>query len=225
MSKIQKKFDEISGKYDEQRRKFIPCFDDFYGVTVSIASTKTDLPSILDIGAGTGLLSEFLMQRYPNAFFTLIDLSEKMIQMAKERFRDNPNVKYIINDYTKHDFVDKYDMLISALSIHHLSDEAKKNFYKKCYTLLKPGGIIINADQVLGETAYIEELNKKIWFNSIENSGLTNDEIQAGYERIKFDKEAKLDQQLSWLKESGFSDVSCVYKYYHFAVMFARKSE
>ena len=146
-----------------------------------------------------------------------------MIEIAKERFRGNPNVKYIIDDYTKHDFANKYDILILALSINHLSDEAKENFYKKSYTLLKTGGIIINPDQVYGETAYIEELNKNIWFDSIENSGLTNDEIQAGYERIKLDKEAKLDQQLSWLKESGFTDVSCVYKYYHFAVMFARK--
>lgn len=225
MREIQRKFDEISEKYNEQRKKFIPCFDDFYGVTASIASFKTDMPSILDVGAGTGLLSEFLMKKYPKAFFTLIDLSDKMLEMAKERFKGHHNVKYIINDYTKYNFIEKYDMLISALSIHHLDDKVKKDFYQKCYTLLKPGGIIINADQVHGETAYVEELNKRIWFDSIESSGLTKEEIQSGYERIKLDKEARLDQQLSWLKDAGFTDVSCMYKYYHFAVMFGRKAE
>ena len=49
----------ISQKYDEQRKKFIPCFDDFYGVSVSVASVDTENPNILDIGAGTGLLSAF----------------------------------------------------------------------------------------------------------------------------------------------------------------------
>ena len=107
-------------------------------------------PKILDIGAGTGLLSAFLMERYPDASFTLIDISEKMLDVAKDRFRGNSNVKYIVADYSKHSFVEKYDMVVSALSIHHLEDEEKKELYKKSYSLLKQNGIIINADQVHG---------------------------------------------------------------------------
>ena len=78
MSEIQRKFDAISKKYDEQRKKFIPCFDDFYGVAVSVASVDAENPCILDIGAGTGLLSTFLMKRYPEASCRLLaDNAEK----------------------------------------------------------------------------------------------------------------------------------------------------
>ncbi len=224
MSEIQRKFNEISSIYNEQRRKFIPCFDDFYRVPVSIASVGTETPDVLDVGAGTGLLSAFLMDKYPKALYTLIDLSEKMMKMSMARFKGRQNVEFIIDDYTTHEFTKKYDMVVSALSIHHLENNEKERFYGKCYTLLKSGGIMINADQVRGETAYIEELNKKIWFESIENSGLTEEELHSGYDRIKLDKEAGLDQQLGWLKKAGFIDVSCIYKYYHFAVMFGRKS-
>lgn len=223
MSEIQKKFDDISKKYDEQRRKFIPCFDDFYGMLVSVASVNTENPKILDIGAGTGLLSAFLMKRYPNASFTLIDISEKMLDIAKDRFRGNSNVEFIVADYSKCSFIKKYDMVVSALSIHHLEDKEKKEIYKKSYSLLRQNGIIINADQVYGETPFIENLNKRVWRHYIENSGLSKEEILAGYERIKLDKESTLDQQINWLKEVGFCDVSCIYKYYHFAVMFGRK--
>ncbi|NLO31144.1 MAG: class I SAM-dependent methyltransferase, partial [Methanosarcina mazei] len=94
MSEIKRKFDAVSGKYDEQTRKFIPCFDDFYGVSVSIASVDTENPDILDLGAGTGLLSAFLMEKYPEATFTLVDMSEKMLEIAKNRFRGNSKVKY-----------------------------------------------------------------------------------------------------------------------------------
>ena len=67
MSENQRKVDAISKKYDEQRKKFIPCFDDFYGVAVSVASVDAENTGILDIGAGTGLLSAFLMEIYPEA--------------------------------------------------------------------------------------------------------------------------------------------------------------
>lgn len=78
MSEIQRNFDAISEKYDEQRKKLIPRFDDFYGISVSLATVDTETPNILDVGAGTGLLSVFLMERYPEASFTLIDISEKI---------------------------------------------------------------------------------------------------------------------------------------------------
>lgn len=224
MSEIQRKFDAISEKYDEQRKKFIPCFDDFYGVVVAIASVDAQNPDILDIGAGTGLLSSFLMERYPEALFTLIDISEKMLDVAKDRFKGNSNVKYIAADYSKHNFTEKYDLVVSALSIHHLENEEKKELYKKSHSMLKENGIFINADQIHGETPFIDNLNKTTWKQYFENSGLTEEEILAGYERTKLDKDSTLDQQLDWFKEIGFCDVSCIYKYYQFAVMFGRKT-
>lgn len=96
-----------------------------------MASVNMENPKILDIGAGTGLLSAFLMERYPDASFTLIDISEKMLDVAKDRFKGNSNVKYIVADYSKYSFVEKYDMVVSALSIHHLEDEEKQKLYKK----------------------------------------------------------------------------------------------
>ncbi|KLU64164.1 tRNA (cmo5U34)-methyltransferase [Desulfosporosinus acididurans] len=222
-SDVKIKFDENASQYDGQRKKLIPCFDDFYSIAISLAETKTKNPQILDIGAGTGLLSSFILEKYPDAFVTLIDLSEKMLDMAKERFVANQNITYIIDDYTKIKFDRKYDVVISSLSIHHLSADEKKQLYQNIYSSLNQDGVFINADQVLGQTHFMESLYKNDWKNKVERSGLSKEEIQSAYERANLDRMSTLSDQLKWIEDSGFLDVDCVYKYYNFVVLFGRK--
>ncbi|RAK17351.1 tRNA (cmo5U34)-methyltransferase [Anoxybacillus vitaminiphilus] len=220
---IAEKFNENAAQYDRQRRKLIPCFNDFYSIPVSVMNTAKTVPAILDMGAGTGLFTSFILEKYPRANITLIDISEKMMEIAKKRFANYPNVNYIVDDYTKHEFNTKFDMIVSSLSIHHLTDDEKKSLYRRVYSLLNEDGLFLNADQVLGHTPFIDALYKNDWQNKIENSGLTREEIDSAYERTKLDKMSTLHDQLNWLKESGFEDVDCIYKYFNFVVLFGRK--
>jgi tRNA (cmo5U34)-methyltransferase len=93
------------------------------------------------------------------------------------------------------------------------------------FSILDSKGLFINADQILGRTAFLETLYTTDWRNKVEAVDLNQNEISAAYERMKLDKMATLDQQLNWLEEIGFSDVDCVYKYYNFVIMFARKGQ
>jgi tRNA (cmo5U34)-methyltransferase len=220
---VKKKFNENAKVYDTQREKLIPCFQDFYSIPVSVIETTKQNPTILDIGAGTGLFTSFILEKYPQAEVTLIDLSEKMMEVSKERFKNFDNIHYIIDDYTTHVFDTKYDIIISSLSIHHLTDSEKRNLYENIFELLNPNGVFINADQVLGHTPFIESLYKKDWKEKIENSSLTTDEMKAAYERTKVDKMATLQDQLNWLENTGFKDVDCIYKYFNFVVLYGRK--
>ena len=220
---IAQKFNENAMQYDSQRRKLIPCFDDFYSIPISIMNTQNPTPTVLDIGSGTGLFSSFILKKYPNANITLIDISEKMVEIAKKRFSNQTNIHYIIDDYTTHEFNTSFDIIVSSLSIHHLTDSEKKGLYQRTYSLLNKGGIFLNADQVLGHTPFIDALYVNDWKHKIENSGLTHEEIHSAYERTKLDKMSTLNDQLNWLMESGFEDVDCIYKYFNFVVLFGRK--
>lgn len=220
---IVQKFNDGANQYDSQRSKLIPCFDDFYSIPISIINTHSSTPTVLDIGSGTGLFTSLLLKKYPKANITLIDISEKMTDIAKERFSNFSNINYIIDDYTSYEFDSKFDIIISSLSIHHLTDVEKRNLYQRVYSFLNEDGIFLNADQVLGHTPFLENLYKNDWKNKVENSGLTEDELQTANERTKLDKMSTLADQLNWLKESGFKDVDCIYKYFNFVVLFGRK--
>lgn len=222
---IRTEFNKVSRKYDEQRRKLIPCFEDLYGIAAALAVLGKDSPRVLDLGAGTGIMSSFILEKYPKSKLTLIDLSDGMLEIAKERFSDHSNITYIASDYTTFDYKEQYDLVISSLSIHHLIDSDKQKLFKKLYSTMTPGSIFINVDQVLGNTDYLENLYKSDWKMYIEESGLDMYEISSAIERTKLDRMSTLDQQLQWLIHAGFADVDCVYKYYNFVVMFARKIE
>ncbi|NEW06626.1 methyltransferase domain-containing protein [Paenibacillus sp. SYP-B3998] len=221
---INTQFDEIASKYDTQRKMLIPCFDDLYQIASSLVQTTAEIPNILDLGAGTGLFSSFILANYASAKLTLIDLSGAMLDIAKQRLDSfAPNITYITGDYCQYEYPEAYDCIISSLSIHHLEDDEKHALYKRIFSLLKPGGVFVNADQVLGDSPFLQSLNRSDWETKIKKTALDPEALKAAYERTKLDKMATLDQQLRWLQEAGFTDVDCVYKYYNFVVMHARK--
>ena len=133
MKSIEEAFDEMASRFDGQRKYIIPSIEEFYQAAVWAACFHGDTPSILDIGAGTGLLSELVLKRYPHAHMTLIDISESMLNIARERFSGHNNITYITADYSRLDSFGRHDLIVSALSIHHLTHDDKKILYQKIY--------------------------------------------------------------------------------------------
>jgi len=123
---IEKQFNMIAEEYDGNRRKFIPCFDDFYESTTKFIVSNINIPKrIIDLGAGTGLLTYFWYQQCPDSEYVLVDIADEMLNVARKRFNSIGNISYQVMNY-----IDKlpdttYDTVISALSIHHLEDEDK----------------------------------------------------------------------------------------------------
>lgn len=224
MQTIQQSFNAISEKYDRQRPILIPCFDDFYGMALTLSDEAKNVENILDIGAGTGLMSAFFAEKYPNADITLVDFSEPMLNKAKSRFKDNNKIHYLQADFSTADFEEaKYELVVSGLAIHHLEPELKQLLFKKIYRALKPGGLFINADQVKGATDFAERIYTEAWRNHVLNSSLTEEEKDSAFKRVALDIMSPLADQLKWLHDAGFSEANNYYQYYNFVVFAARK--
>lgn len=225
LQEIQNQFNAVSEKYDKQRRFLIPCFDDFYGTALTLSEQVPAVTNILDVGAGTGLMSALFQEKYPDAKITLIDISADMLKKAEERFEGNENVSFLNADFATVDLPEnQYDLVVSGLAIHHLPHELKQQLFNKIAKTLKSGGWFINADQVLGETELAEKVYTEHWKNHVQqHPDLTAEEKQSAFERIKIDIMAPLKPQLEWLEAAGLKNANCYYQYYNFVVFAANK--
>lgn len=217
-------FSRDAGGYDDLRRRLIPCFDDFYGTALKLIQEwqpREEL-AVLDIGAGTGLLSAMVHARYPSARFCLLDGSAAMLERARDRFPASSHVDYRVADMAEGDLQGPWDLIISALAIHHLDDEGKRALYRRIRAALKSGGLFVNAEQVSGPNPTADERYARLWLEQIRALGVPELEIEKANERMAHDKCAALGHQLQWLEEAGFTDVDCSFKAWRFAVFSGR---
>lgn len=222
---IKSIFDKYATQYNDSRQKLIPCYDDFYKIAVEIIPFKRDKNiKVLDLGAGTGLISSLVASKFGKSAIKLIDVSENMLNQAKSCLGGKSNkYSYLAADYSTIELSEKFDIVISALSIHHLTGKKKKALFKNIYNHLNHNGVFINADQVQGETAESESKYREVWLKQVQEKGVSKKELAAALERMKEDKMSTLSSQLLWLKEAEFDEVTCWYQNYSFAVFSGRK--
>jgi tRNA (cmo5U34)-methyltransferase len=225
MEHVRKAFDEAASRYDSQRRHVIPEMEKFYSAAVWAAEWEEDKPAVLDIGAGTGLLTALLLDRYPKASVTLVDFSEQMLALARERFRGREDIRYVVGDYSKDEHeLGKYDLICSALSIHHLSADEKHRLYRWIFDALNQGGVFVNADQVRGNSPYLNARFMEYWDDFVRGGPLSpNEREEIRMRRETLDRNEFLHVQLDWLRDCGFSDVDVMYKNRMFVVFMGRK--
>lgn len=227
MTTIQDLFDAAAAAYDRTRRQLLPCFDDFYGAVPRLIERRPDEAlEVLDLGAGTGLLTMHLAHAFPRARFTLIDVAERMLDVARERFAgdaDSGRFRFVLADYSRIELPRSQDAVVSSLSIHHLEDGEKRGLFARILAALASGGVFVNAEQVRGATPAMEDAWQRSWLASARASGVARADLDAAIERMRADRTATLDEQLAWLRAAGFRDVGCVFQAERFAVYSGRR--
>lgn len=216
------RFDAYARDYDTPRHRLVPDFDVFYGTVADVIGfdyASDDEFRVLDLGAGTGLLSAILAARFPNARFVLSDGAPQMLNEARLRFAGQDRFSTIVSDFATDELPREFDCVVSALAIHHLAHEELQPLFTRVHAALKPGGVFVNADQTLGVSPRIADQYEAKWRENGRNKGSSEDEIATAIERRSIDRHAPLEFQLQAMRNAGFSEVECVYKRFIFAVM------
>ncbi len=223
---IEEFFNRSSDYYDEWLRKAVPHYDQVFDTAVElIPFDPSDTIRVLDLGAGTGLFSWHVMQRFPNANLALYDISFQLLDLARERFAEvKDRVSIVESDYLRLDAADTYDAIISSFSIHHLAHVEKRRLFSLANRALKPSGAFINIDQIQAPTPGLKDLYWYGWLEKVRSAGADEEQVQESIRRRRaLDVDATLSDQLRWLADAGFSDVDCIYKHYFIGIFYGRK--
>ncbi len=226
---VRNAFNDDAQIYDRSRRQMVPCFDELYSTTAElIPFAREQAFEVLDLGAGTGVLSQFIAARFPHAKILLADIAPEMLKLARERFdRDGGTVSsrlsYRLLDHGHDPIPGTFDAIVSALSIHHLEDDEKRALFRRIHAALREGGIFINAEVILGETEELERRVNEEWQRATREAGASEADLASAIERQRHDRCATLEAQMNWLREIGFREVASSYRNLIFAVYSGRK--
>ena len=227
MDAVRKHFEQEAKEFDRIIVTLIPYYPRMVeSLVLAIPFADAAPVRVLDLGCGTGTVARRALERFPNAIVTCLDLAENMIAMAREKLADYPRVAYLQGNFSAMEGDETYDVVVSSLALHHLmTDDDKRQFNRRIYLSLRPGGVFYNADVVLGSSSFLQQMYIQQWRvfmcrniapEEVERKWIPNYEAE--------DRPAQLIEQLAWLAESGFTGIDVLWKYYNFAVYGGRKS-
>ncbi len=163
----------------------------------------------LDLGSGDGRLLALVRSRHPDAAAIGLDSSAPMLARATERFEGDSLVELHTHDLGLPLAVPgPFDAVVSGLAIHHLEDARKRELFGEIHTLLSPSGVFANLDLVSSASTRLHERFRR-------EIGRTEDDPT--------DRLADLPAQVEWLREAGFAEVDCHFKWLELALVVAAR--
>ena len=223
-------FNNNFGDYDKWITKTVPYYNDLQIQIINVIGcfypeTKTPI-QVLELGLGTGTTTKHILSNYTNSNLLGIEFSDEMIKLARNKL-DQYNERFQIQ---QGDFMDvevaseKFDVIISSLSIHHYTIEEIGKLMKKLHSALKHGGIFINADIVKFKSQEYLRKAEEVYLSFLREHLDEEYAIKVWERHIELnDNPTPLEDLLANLTQVGFKDVAVCFRYWGFAVYSGRK--
>lgn len=181
------------------------------GEAVLLEQVPLEARRILDLGTGNGRLLALLKLDRPHSSCIALDFSPTMLEAARKQFADDSTIEVVEHnlDWPLPD-LGQFNAIVSSFAIHHCSHERKRSLYAEIFARLKSGGVFCNLEHVASSTPALHH-------KFLAEIGYTPEEEDPSNQLLG------VETQLVWLREIGFTDVDCYWKWLELALLVGLK--
>jgi SAM-dependent methyltransferase len=177
------------------------------GEAVLLDCLPNPLRRVLDLGSGDGRLLGLVKLARPDTPAVALDFSPVMLERLRERFAADPSVEVRAHDLSLPlPALGRFHAVVSSFAIHHLPHDRKRELYREIFALLEPQGVFLNLEHVASPTPALHLEFLKAIETPPEQEDPSN-------------KLLDTEPQLAWLREIGFRDVDCLWKWRELALL------
>jgi tRNA (cmo5U34)-methyltransferase len=230
VEEIRERFDQDVERFSKLETGQVATIDAVLSLDLITEAARCVTPAaqkVLDIGCGAGNYTLKLLAKLPGLSATLVDLSQPMLDRARERVREAGagNIETIQADIRELDLPDaQYDIILAGAVLHHLrEDEEWKRVFRKLYRALRSGGSLWISDLIRHDSESIQGLMWQRYGAYLQELGGKEYQEKVFAYIDKEDTPRSLRFQLDMLKEAGFGEVEILHKNSCFAAFGAIK--
>ena len=187
---------------------------------------------LLDVGAGDGILLATLLETFPDASGVAVDFSPPMLDRARARlaaFGDRATV--VEGDLGapawRGGITGPFDAVVSGFAIHHVPDVRKRVLYGEILSVIAPGGVFLNLEHVASASPRVGTIADEAMI-AHQHAARHSAGEAVDRDRVRREFHARPDRlanilapveaQCEWLRELGFVDVDCFWKWFELAL-------
>lgn len=206
---------------DQLIQRLVPHYAEIVSLMVRLLPSDKPAPKVLDLGSGSGRISEAMSKRFPEIELTLLDATAETLDLAGERLAGT-STTFVHGDFTTADLGTGYDAIVAGLTLHHLDDTAKQGMLGRLWNALSGNGTLIISDIVRGSTDAWNHRYEAMWLEHIADlPAQQHDNVLQHYREQ--DHPTRVEDQLGWLEAAGFTQVACHWRHLNFAVWTGQK--
>ena len=228
---------DVARRFLDERSLLIPHREEQLAIMLRLLRTGREPRRALDLGCGGGILLATLLAAFPDARGVGVDYSPPMLEAAREKLAEfGARALLREGDLGSPAWLEAaegpFDAVVSGYCIHHLPDEGKRAVYAEIFSLLAPGGLFVHAEHVAsatpeGEALFDDAMSEHLHRRRTERGEqVTLEEVRRDF-LTRPDRAANkcvpVEPQLEWLRDIGFEQVDCYWKWFELAIFAGKR--
>ncbi len=197
--------------YDATIRRFIPGYEEgLRRAAREIAAVQPGL--VLDLGAGTGALSEAILEHDSVEALEALDVDPEMLAQARARLqRFGGRARF--RECSFDEPLPSCDAVAASLALHHVPTmDAKGELFRRIHRVLRPGGVFVNADVTVSADPAERDRAYRLWANHMTGCGIEEEQAWQHFDEwAEEDTYFPLEEELAAMREAGFR-ADCIWR-------------